>query len=69
MVDGQEVNSGHLAAVDFAIRSFEEGDCTLAAILNRVPNDCLDDIKSATALRSKQVPVYAIPDDPLLAAP
>ena len=72
VVDGQEARgSGHLAAVDFAIRSFEEGDCTvLAAILNRVPADCVDDVEVChRSPRREQVPVFAIPDDPLLAAP
>ncbi|HPC18937.1 MAG: phosphate acetyltransferase [Kiritimatiellae bacterium] len=62
---------GQLTGLDFAVQSFREGDCkVLAAILNRYPAGRLDELPARLrASRHADLPVYALPEDPLLAAP
>ncbi len=72
VVDGQQIGGdGQMPALDFAVQSFREDDCTvLAAILNRFPAARLDDFPAILRhSRHADLPVFAIPEDPLLAAP
>ncbi len=72
VVDGQKaVSDGRMTTLDFAIQSFEENDCTvLAAILNRFPPERLTELPDLLAnTRHASRPIFAVPDDPGLAAP
>jgi len=72
VVDSRRIGSNNeLTCLDFAVQSFVENDCNvLAAILNRFPGDYLDQLP--TLLQNSQhsdLPVFALPQDPALAAP
>ena len=72
VVDGHKIGQdGQATGLDFAVQSFQEGDCkVLAAILNRFPADRLADLPDILKFsRHADLPVFAIPEDPLLAAP
>jgi phosphate acetyltransferase len=72
VVDGHKIGKhGQMANLDFAVQSFQEGDCkVLAAILNRFPADRIDELPAfLRTARHPDLPVFAIPEDPLLAAP
>jgi phosphate acetyltransferase len=72
VVDGRRIAAkGKLDCLDFAVQSFQEDDCNvLAAILNRVPLDRIDQIPSLLEnSRHSELPVFALPQDSGLAAP
>ena len=72
VIDGKKAGSdGQMPSLDFAIQSFEENNCkVLAAILNRFPADHMDDLPDFLRnSRRGDLPVFAIPQDPALAAP
>jgi hypothetical protein len=72
VVDGHKIGKhGQMANLDFAVQSFQDGDCkVLAAILNRFPADRIDELPAfLRTARYPDLPVFAIPEDPLLAAP
>ena len=72
VVDGHKIGQdGQMASLDFAVQSFQEGDCkVLAAILNRFPAERIDELPAfLRASRHADLPVFAIPEDSLLAAP
>ena len=72
VVDGAKIAAeGQLASLDFAVQSFEEDDCkVLAAILNRFPPACMDDLpRLRQQSRYANLPVFAMPQDVSLAAP
>ena len=72
VIDGHKIGKdGQMGSLDFAVQSFREGDCkVLAAILNRFPADRIDELPAfVRASRHAELPVFAIPEDPLLAAP
>ncbi len=72
IVDGRKVGSdGQVTNLDFAIQNFKEDDCTvLAAILNRFPADRMDQLPAfLQTSQHEDLPVFALPQDPGLAAP
>jgi len=72
VIDGRRIaSSKELTCLDFAVQSFEEGDCkVLAAILNRFPDDWTDALPDLLQhSRHSDLPVFTIPQDPALAAP
>ncbi len=72
VVDGEKISSdGQSTSLDFAVQSFEEDDCkVLAAILNRFPPDRMESLPSLLSnARRTDLPVFAIPNEPGLAAP
>ena len=72
IVNGHKIGKGgQTTGLDFAVQSFQEVDCkVLAAILNRFPADRIDELPEVLkASRYADLPVFAIPEDPLLAAP
>ena len=72
VVDGHKIGAGgQTTSLDFAIQSFRQDDCkVLAAILNRFPAERIDEVPAFLgSLRQTGLPVFALPEDPLLAAP
>jgi len=72
VVDGRRLGpKGKLDCLDFAVQSFVEDDCNvLAAILNRVPQNRIDQLPSLLEnSRHSDLPVFGLPQDPALAAP
>ena len=72
VVDGRRAGAdGELTCLDFAVQSFEEGDCkVLAAILNRVPPEHIDHLPELLKnSRHSDLPVFGLPQDSGLAAP
>ena len=72
IVDGRKIGAdGQVTNLDFAVQSFKEDDCkVLAAILNRFPAERLDDLPAILKTsRHEDLPVFALPQDPGLAAP
>jgi len=72
VVDGRQIGpKDKLACLDFAVQSFVENDCNvLAAILNRVPQDRINQLPELLQnSHHSKLPVFALPQDPSLAAP
>lgn len=72
VIDGQKIGAdGQMTSLDFAVQSFEERDCkVLAAILNRFPPERLDALPAFLRnARRPDLPTFALPQDPGLAAP
>ncbi|MDR0994410.1 MAG: phosphate acetyltransferase [Verrucomicrobiota bacterium] len=71
VVNGKKAGREGLANLDLAIQSFEEDDCkVLAAVLNLYPTDRLAQLPDIlNNSRYRNLPLFAIPQDPGLAAP